>query len=118
MLLLLQDETNPAIPGNNLYLTIDKDYQFILEDELKNGVEEVRCSTSGTGIIMNPNTGEVLALANIDDFNPNEYWKYNDFQRRNRAITDTYEPGSTFKSFTIASLLIRNYADLNEKIIC
>ena len=111
----VQDETDPAIPGNNLYLTINKNYQLILEDELRNGINQYG-GTSATGIIMDPNTGEVLAISNIDDFDPNEYWKYNDFQRRNRAITDTYEPGSTFKSFTIASLLDQKLCRLNEKI--
>jgi cell division protein FtsI (penicillin-binding protein 3) len=108
-------ETEPAIPGDNIYLTIDKDYQQILEEELRKGVNEYGAA-SATGIIMNPNTGEILAIANIDDFDPNEYWKYNDFQRRNRAITDTYEPGSTFKSFTIASLIDQRLCKLNEKI--
>lgn len=107
----------PAVSGDNLYLTIDKSYQLILEDELRKGVEEYGAA-SATGIIMNPGTGEVLALANIDDFDPNQYWNFNDFQRRNRAITDTYEPGSTFKSFTIASLIDQNLCRLNEKLNC
>ena len=105
----------PAISGDNFYLTIDKSYQLILEEELRKGVEDYG-AVSGTGIIMDPNTGEVLALANIDDFNPNEYWAYNDFQRRNRAITDTYEPGSTFKSFTLASLIDQKLCRLNERL--
>jgi len=109
------EEVNPAIAGDDFYLTIDKSFQLILEDELRKGVDEYG-AVSGTGVIMDPNTGEVLALANIDDFNPNEYWKYNDFQRRNRAITDTYEPGSTFKSFTFASLIDQKLCRLNEKI--
>ncbi len=109
------EEINPAVPGDDFYLTIDKSYQLILEEELRKGIDEYGAE-SGTGIIMNPNTGEVLALANVDDFNPNEYWKYNDFQRRNRAITDTYEPGSTFKSFTIASLIDQNLCRLNERL--
>lgn len=109
------NNTNPAIPGHNIYLTIDKNYQAILEEELRNGIS-VYGGTSATGIIMNPNTGEILAIANVDDFNPNEYWKYTDFQRRNRAITDTYEPGSTFKSFTLAALIDQNLCKLNEKI--
>jgi cell division protein FtsI/penicillin-binding protein 2 len=109
------EEVNPALPGDDLYLTIDKSYQLIIEDELRKGVEQYG-AVSGTGIIMDPNTGEVLALANIDDFNPNEYWEYNDFQRRNRAITDTYEPGSTFKSFTIASLIDQKLCRLDEKL--
>ncbi len=109
------DNSNPAIPGNNIYLTIDKNYQLILEEELRNGIS-LYGGSSATGIIMNPNTGEILAVANVDDFNPNEYWKYNDFQRRNRAITDTYEPGSTFKSFTLASLIDQKLCRLDENI--
>ncbi len=109
------DESIAAIAGDDLYLTIDKNYQAILEDELRNGVAQYG-GTSGTGIIMDPNTGEVLAISNVDDFDPNQYWKYNDFQRRNRAITDTYEPGSTFKSFTIASLLDQKLCRLDEKL--
>ena len=108
-------ETSPAIPGDNLYLTIDKNYEQILEEELRNGISQYGAA-SATGIMMNPNTGEILAISNIEDFDPNEYWKYNDFQRRNRAITDTYEPGSTFKSFTIASLIDQKLCKLNEKI--
>jgi cell division protein FtsI (penicillin-binding protein 3) len=108
-------ETNPTIPGDNLYLTIDKNYQMILEEELRNGLL-LYGGTSATGIMMNPKTSEILAISNVEDFDPNEYWKYNDFQRRNRAITDTYEPGSTFKSFTIASLVDQKLCKLNEKI--
>lgn len=109
------DKTEPAIPGDNIYLTIDKNYQSILEEELRNGINQYG-GTSATGIVMDPNTGEILAIANIDDFDPNEYWKYDDFQRRNRAITDTYEPGSTFKSFTLASLIDQKLCKLSENI--
>lgn len=108
-------QTNPAIPGDDICLTINKSYQLILEDELRKGIKEYG-GTSATGIIMDPNTGEILALSNVDDFDPNEYWKYNDFQRRNRAITDTYEPGSTFKSVTLASIIDQKLCRLNERI--
>ena len=97
-------ETKPAIPGDNLILTIDKNYQAILEEELRSGLDTYK-GQSATGIIMDPNTGEILALANIDDYDPNNYGKYSDFQRKDRAITDTYEPGSTFKTFSLAALL-------------
>jgi len=97
-------ETKAAIPGDNLILTIDRNYQTILEEELKLGLQKYN-GRSATGILMDPNTGEILALANVNDFNSNFYWKYNDYQRKNRAITDTYEPGSTFKAFTMAALL-------------
>ncbi|WP_337864464.1 penicillin-binding protein [Ignavibacterium sp.] len=110
-----EDETQPAIPGSNLVLTIDKDYQSVLEEELKKGLEKFKAH-SATGIIMNPNTGEILALANVEDYDPNFYWQYDDFQRRNRAITDTYEPGSTFKPFTLAALLDRKLCSVNENL--
>ena len=108
-------ETKPAIPGNNLYLTIDKSYQSILEEELKRGLKEFGGS-SAVGIIMNPHTGEILALANANDYNPNEYWKFSDDLRRNKALTDTYEPGSTFKVITLASLLDQKLCSLHESI--
>ncbi|GMU95699.1 penicillin-binding protein [Ignavibacterium sp.] len=110
-----EDETQPAIPGSDLVLTINKDYQSVLEEELRKGLEKFKAQ-SATGIIMNPNTGEILALANIDDYDPNFYWQYNDFQRRNRAITDTYEPGSTFKPFTLAALLDKKLCSPAENL--
>lgn len=90
--------------GNNIQLTIDTKYQKILEQELKKGVDNCG-AVSGIGILMNPNTGEILALANYPSFHPSEYFKVNDKIRRNRALTDTYEPGSTMKALTMAVLL-------------
>jgi len=98
------EETRSAIPGDNLFLTIDKTYQCILTEELIKGLETYK-GKSVSGIIMDPKSGEILALANAEDFDPNYYWKYDDFQRKNRVITDTYEPGSTFKTITLAALL-------------
>ncbi len=115
MITVSEEQTKPAVPGLNLFLTIDKSYQSILEEELKNGLEKYG-GTSAVGIIMDPNTGEILSLANMDDFDPNEYWKYSDTVRRDRAVTDTYEPGSTFKTFSMASLLDRNLCNLNEEV--
>ncbi|HED37974.1 MAG TPA: hypothetical protein ENI76_07000, partial [Ignavibacteria bacterium] len=97
MITVLENETKHAVPGINIVLTIDKTYQAILERQLSEGVKKYK-GTSAIGIIMNPNTGEVLALANIKDYDPNHYWEYSDSTRRDRAITDTYEPGSTFKT--------------------
>lgn len=102
-----EDNTIPAFPGQNIILTVDKSYQLILENELKSGIEEFDAE-SAVGIIMDPNTGEIIALCNVDDFDPNLYWKYSDEQRRDKAITDTYEPGSTFKAFSLAALLEEN----------
>ena len=99
-----EEETRRAIVGNNIYLTVKRSFQSVLEEELKSGISEFGAS-SALGIIMDPNTGEILALANIDDYDPNKFWDFSDDIRRNRTITDTYEPGSTFKSFTLAALL-------------
>ncbi len=113
MVTVSEEETVPAVAGDNVYLTIDKVYQNILEEELQKGVKTYE-GTSGIGIIMNPNNGEILAMANIDDYDPNNYWKYTDQERRDRAITDTYEPGSTFKSITMSALLNQKLCKLNE----
>ncbi|MBZ0199136.1 MAG: transpeptidase family protein [Ignavibacteriaceae bacterium] len=114
-ILVSEEEAKPAVPGDNLFLTINKSYQSIIEEELDNGLTKYG-GTSAVGIIMDPNTGEILALANKKDYNPNSYSKFSDDDRRNRSVTDTYEPGSTFKAITIASLLDQNLCRLDETI--
>ncbi len=103
MITISEQETRPALSGNNIYLTINKTYQSILEEELLNGLNHFG-GASAIGIIMDPNNGEILALTNMNDYDPNRYWEFSDDSRRNKAVTDTYEPGSTFKSFTLAAL--------------
>ncbi len=115
MITVAEEETKPAVPGDNLILTINKTYQSILEEELRNGIEKYG-GNSAVGIIMDPNNGQVLALANTSDYDPNEYWKYSNDDRRDRAVTDTYEPGSTFKSFSMAALLDKKLCNENENI--
>lgn len=105
----------PAVSGNNVHLTIDRSVQSILEDELRKGVETFGAA-NGLGIVMNPVNGEVLALANMEDYNPNTYNQSNDEVRRNKTVTDTYEPGSTFKSLSLASILDVNLCRLDESI--
>ncbi len=80
---------------------------------MQNGLNEYG-GTSSIGIVMNPNNGEILALASLGDFDPNEYWKYSDAERKDRAITDTYEPGSTFKSISMSILLDNNLCKESE----
>lgn len=104
MITVAEEQTKPAVPGNNIVLTINKSYQMILEEELKKGLEKFG-GTSSIGIIMDPNNGEILALANQQDYDPNKFWEYSDTVRRNKAITDPYEPGSTFKTITMSALL-------------
>jgi cell division protein FtsI (penicillin-binding protein 3) len=110
-----ETQTRPSIPGDDIYLTIDKRYQTIVEDELRNSLKQ-NGGESATCIIMNPQTGEILAMANISDYDPNYFWKYDDFARKNRAITDSYEPGSTFKAITFAALLEGKVVNENERI--
>lgn len=117
MITVDEDNTKPAIPGSNIQLTIDKKLQMILEEELRNGLMNSKASHA-SGIIMNPNTGEILALANVDDYDPNKYSLYDNAQRRNKCISDTYEPGSTFKGFVLAALLDEGLCNEQEVIDC
>ena len=110
-----ETQTRPSTPGDDIYLTIDKRYQTIVEDELRISLKQSG-GESATCIIMNPQTGEILAMANISDYDPNYFWKYDDFERKNRAITDSYEPGSTFKVITFAALLEDKICNENERI--
>lgn len=90
--------------GGSLELTIDEQLQYITERELRIGVEDTGAD-GGTAVVMDPHTGEILALANWPTFNPNVFNASSDAARRNRAVQDTYEPGSTFKVVTVAAAL-------------
>jgi cell division protein FtsI (penicillin-binding protein 3) len=92
----------PPTAGASLELTIDEYLQHVAERELRAGVHSSGAS-GGSVIIMDPNSGEILALANAPDFNPNAYRDAREELRRNRAIQDLYEPGSTFKIVTASA---------------
>jgi cell division protein FtsI (penicillin-binding protein 3) len=94
--------------GNNVVLTIDQNIQYIAERELDRGMEETH-AIAGTVIVENPHTGEILALTNRPTFNPNIRKEIKNEALKNRAVSDVYEPGSTFKMVTIS-------AGLEEKI--
>jgi cell division protein FtsI (penicillin-binding protein 3) len=94
----------PATAGAGVELTIDQYLQYIAERELRVGVEENH-ALAGTAIIMDPHTGEILAMANWPTFNPNAFGRADDDSRRNRAIQSLYEPGSTFKIVTASAAL-------------
>lgn len=98
-------------------LTIDRDIQYEVERILLETVEEYN-ARSGFAVFMNPKTGEVLAMASVPGFNPNVFEKYNADSYRNRAVTDIFEPGSTFKVFTLAAALEENLIFLDERIFC
>jgi cell division protein FtsI (penicillin-binding protein 3) len=91
-------------PGKSVILTLDKTIQFITEKELAKAVTESNAK-SGMALVMESDTGKVLAMANYPTFNPNAYSRYSLAQLRNHVVTDSYEPGSTFKVFTIAAAL-------------
>jgi cell division protein FtsI (penicillin-binding protein 3) len=93
--------------GGSLELTIDEQLQYITERELRTGVEATGAD-GGTAIVMDPHTGEILAMANWPTFNPNAFNAASELARRNRAVQDTYEPGSTFKVVTVAAALEEN----------
>lgn len=94
----------PAQPGLSLELTIDSYLQFAAEEALDQQVAKYHAK-DGTAIVMDPWTGEILAMANIPHFDPNHFWKYPANDYRDRAVADVYEPGSTYKLITAAAAL-------------
>ncbi len=94
-------------PGRNLVLTLDKTIQYITEKELAKSVTE-NSAKSGMALVMESDTGKVLAMANYPTFNPNAYYRYAQNNMRNRVVADSFEPGSTFKTFVIAAALEEN----------
>jgi cell division protein FtsI (penicillin-binding protein 3) len=105
----------PPTTGSSIELTIDEYLQHIAERELHAGVIENRAA-GGSAIIMNPRTGEILAMANEPTFNPNAYRDSQETERRNRAIQDLYEPGSTFKVVTASAALEEKVMPLDTMI--
>jgi len=103
--------------GYNLSLTIDSNIQMFAEDSIRNGVINEKAE-SGTLILADGKTGELLALANYPDFDPNNFSKYNQEKFRNIAIFNQYEPGSAFKIFSIAPLLDSGLITNNEHFLC
>jgi len=95
--------------GATLELTIDSYLQYIAERELRRGVEEFG-ARGGSVVVMDPRTGDVLALANWPTFNPNAYNAVREEQRRNRAVQEVYEPGSTFKVVTASAAVEEHVA--------
>lgn len=93
-----------ASRGHNVTLTLDKNIQYIAEKELARAVESSGAK-GGIALVMEPDSGNVLAMANYPGFNPNTYFKYHAGLLRNRSIADSFEPGSTFKVFLIAAAL-------------
>jgi len=98
------DLLRPAEPGQNITLTIDRRIQYLAYRELKRALSDTG-ATSGSAVVLDVQTGEVLAMANLPSFNPNAVGTGNRDAHRNRAVTDVIEPGSTMKPLTVAAAL-------------
>src|ERR1700736_1806649 len=104
-------------PGENLVLTIDQNIQYIAERELEQAMHDTQ-ALAGTVVVENPHTGEILALANRPTFNPNLRKEVTPAAMKNRAVSDVYEPGSTFKLVTISAALEEKVTNPNEVFDC
>jgi cell division protein FtsI/penicillin-binding protein 2 len=104
-------------PGDNLVLTIDQNIQAIAERELERGMEATK-AIAGTVIVENPHTGEILALTNRPTFNPNNRKEIKPESLKDRAVSDIYEPGSTFKMVTISAGLEEKVTNPDEMFDC
>jgi cell division protein FtsI (penicillin-binding protein 3) len=111
----IPDETGPL--GYSIRLTLDKRIQYIAENELKRTVHDFEAK-SGMTVVMEPQSGEVLAMGVLPTFNPNAFSSYGPSVWRNRAVTDAFEPGSTFKIFLAAAALEEGLVDLNDLFYC
>lgn len=94
----------PSTNGNSATLTIDKDIQYKAEVELKCCLDQNKAK-AGSIIVMNPSSGEIYAIAHMPSFDPNNYAKADVNSYKNRAITDIFEPGSTFKTMIMAAAI-------------
>src|SRR5882724_582904 len=107
----------PAKPGQTLVLTIDQSIQYKTEQALSAAVEQSRAK-SGTAIVLDPRTGEILALANAPTFDPNNVGTTKAEARRNWALENIYEPGSTFKIVAFSAAIEKGLVKPSDKIDC
>lgn len=110
-------EENPNTQGANLSLTLDSTLQYVTEAALEKAVLDAK-ATAGTAVVLDPRTGEILALANWPRFNPNSPKGADADAFRDRGVTDLFEPGSTMKAFVIASALDRQVINESSEFDC
>ena len=101
----------------DLILTIDKDIQYKAQQALKSAVKKTKAK-GGHCLVVDPMTGEILAMATVPEFNPNIFSEYSPDQWRNRTITDCFEPGSTIKAFLLAASLEESVVSPGTKFDC
>ncbi len=104
-------------PGADIHLTIDTSIQHLAEKQLEAAVTKYRAK-AGIAIVVEPFSGEVLALANYPFFNPNNFARQSSQQWRNRAVTDSFEPGSTFKTVLAAAALDEGAVGKEDLFYC
>lgn len=105
------------VDGSDIILTLDLNYQAILQDELGRRVRQTGAA-GGMGLLVDPHTGRILALACLPDFDLNEPAVYSRETYKNKVVTDQFEPGSTFKIVTAAAALTYDTVDLLEEFNC
>ncbi|HEY7786398.1 MAG TPA: penicillin-binding protein [Pyrinomonadaceae bacterium] len=107
----------PASAGQTIVLTIDQSVQYRAEQALYEAVKKARAK-SGTAIVVDPRTGEILALANVPTFDPNNVRDSSQEARKNWALQNIYEPGSTFKIVPFAAAMEKGLARPEDRIDC
>jgi cell division protein FtsI (penicillin-binding protein 3) len=110
-------EDDRAFAGHNIYLTIDQGIQYVAEHELTAAARMFEAA-GGSVVVVDPYTGELLALASWPLYNPNDYGESEPMARRDRATSDVFEPGSTSKIFTIAAALAEGSLVPTQKLYC
>ncbi len=107
----------PPVDGRHVFLTLDVIVQGFLEQALAELAERYKAAAAW-GVVMEPDTGEILAVACAPGYDPNDYAHSSPERRRNRAVTDPYEPGSCFKLFIAAGAVQMNAAALDTEFFC
>src|SRR5699024_9613753 len=98
------EQVRPPQPGRDLTLSIDRRIQYLTWRELTKAMKKFR-ATSAAMVVMDPGTSEVLSMVSLPSYNPNDLSSSTANERRNRVVTDVFEPGSTAKAFTITAAL-------------
>lgn len=110
-------EHDPPSGGDNIHLTLDASLQYTLEEALDRAMEDNEARRA-MGILMDPGTGAILALASRPAFDPNRYWEFTPEERKNRAVVDVFEPGSAFKIVTASAALEHGFITPDDEIDC
>lgn len=105
------------VNGADIQLTINIEYQSVLQEELLKQLKKTS-AVSATGIIINPQTGAILAMASLPDFNPNQPNKSATENQKIRALTDQFEPGSTFKIVAATAAIDKNNVRIEDEFDC